>query len=81
MRLGPFDRAAQVQAVGIEHQPLGRNRVPPITIRPAHIEDDFLVRQQFVVQPQVVAVRIELLLDERIDDDVPDSAAPEFRCR
>ena len=50
--------------------------MPPKAVRPAHVEHDFLVRQQLVVQPQVVAVGVELLLVERIDDDVPVQPRP-----
>ena len=50
-------------------------------VGPAHVEDDFLVRQELVVQAQIVAVGIQLRFVERIDDDVATQPRPEFRCR
>ncbi len=78
--LGPLDCASQVESVGIEDQSFRRNRVTAEAIRAAHIEDDFLVREKFIVQAQVIAVRIELRLFKRIDDDVAPKRR-ESRCR
>ena len=70
VRHGPLDRPRQVQLVRVEHQPAFRQLDPPHAIGLRHVEHDFLVDHQLVVERQVVAVGIELRLVERIDDDV-----------
>src|SRR5579863_5834753 len=75
---GPFDRAAQVQLVGVEDQSVVRNHIPSETIRPPHVEHDFLVDEELVVQPQVVAVGVEPALIERVDDDVATELSPDL---
>ena len=65
----PFDGSSEIELAGLQHHTLGRNDVPPIAVRPTHIEHDFLVHDQFIVQAEVVAVGVEQLLIERFDDD------------
>ena len=78
MRFGPLDRAAQIQLVRTEDHSLGGNFNPPHTVRFPHVEHDFFVRHQLVVQRQVVAVGVEVPLIERIDDDVLPQLASNF---
>src|SRR5262249_552702 len=54
----------------VEDQAVFGNDVPPEAVRPPHVEHDFLVHQKLVVQPEIVAVGIELALIERVDDDI-----------
>ena len=70
VRHRPLDRAAQVELVRTEHQPLRRNLDPPHAVGLGHVEHHLFVDHQLVVQREVVAVGIELRLIERIDDDV-----------
>ena len=39
-------------------------------IRPLHIQHDLLIHDQFVVQAEIVAIRIEQVVVKRLDDDV-----------
>ena len=61
---------AEIELVRAEHEPLRRNLDPPHAVGLGHVEHDFFVDHQLVVQREVVAVGIELRLVERIDDDV-----------
>lgn len=70
MRFGPLYGSAEVEAVRVEFQAFGRNFNPAKPIRLSHVENDFLVDQQFVMQSQVVAVGVQLGLDERFDNDI-----------
>ena len=70
VRHGPLGRAAQVELVRAEHQPLVRNLDPPHAVGLGHVEHHLFVDHQLVVEREVVAVRVELRLVERIDDDV-----------
>ena len=49
-----------------------------VAILAFHVEDDFLVHQQFVVQAQVVAVWIQLILIERLNPDVATKSSLDF---
>ena len=70
VRLSAFDSSSQIQLVRLQHETFFGNRVPTEPIRPVHVEDNFLVDQQFVVETKVVAVRVNLLLTERVNHDV-----------
>ena len=70
VRLGALGRAAEVELVGAEHEPLRRDRDPPHAVGLGHVEHDLLVDHQLVVQREVVAVGVERARVERIDHDV-----------
>jgi len=71
VRFGPLDRTSQIQLVRAEHQAFRRDREPADTIGLPHIQDDLFVHHQFIVQGQVIAVRIQMPFIERIDHDIP----------
>ena len=71
VRFGAFDGAAQIELIGLQHESLGRNLHPPHAIGLAHVEDQFLVDHQFVVQGQIIAVGIKPRGIERLENDVP----------
>lgn len=70
MRLSPLHRSSEVQLIRIQHEAVFRDRVASQPVRPPHVEHDFFINKQLVMQPKVVAVRVQQLLIERLDNDV-----------
>ena len=67
---GPLDGAAEIELVGREHKAVRRDHDPLDPVALPHVEHDLFVGHQLVVQREVVAVGIQVRLDERVDDDV-----------
>ena len=78
MRLGPLDRPPQIELVRVKNEAFLGNLIATQPIRSLHVEDDLLVNQQLVMQTEVVAVRIEQLFIERIDDNVTTESLPDL---
>lgn len=65
-----LDGPGEVELAWLQDEAFGGNDVPPVAIRPLHIEHDFFVDQQFVVQAEVVAVGVEEAFVERLNDNI-----------
>jgi hypothetical protein len=72
-------RATEIHLVGLQNQSLGWDEYSSEAIRPPHVEHDFFVDKQFVVQSKVVAVGIELFVVKWLDPDI--TAQPSFNFR
>ncbi len=54
----------------MEFEPLRRNRQPAMPIWTPHIQNNLFVHEKLVVEPQVVAIGIELSCFVRLNDNV-----------
>ena len=78
MRFGAFDGAAEVEFLRREDEPFFGNADAPRAVGLRHVQNNLLIRQQLVVQREVVAVRVQARRMKRVDDDVAIQAAMDF---
>ena len=64
---GKLDGAAQVEPARLEHETCCRKLDLGKAVRPRHVEDILLIAQETVVEPEVVAVGVQLPLVERLN--------------
>ena len=69
-RFGTLDRTPQVQPMRLKYQSGFRNFHSPCAIGLFHVQNDFLVRHDLIVQGQVVAVGIDSIRQIRVNFDV-----------
>ena len=78
MGFGTFDRPSQIQPVGFEDQTRFRNHHPTDSIAFSHIEYDFFVSYNILMEGQVVTVGIHVFRIERLNLDVGPQVPSDF---
>src|SRR5262249_30037409 len=78
VRFGALGGAAEVELVGAEDKSFRRYDDAADAVRLGHVEDDFLVDHQFVVEGEVVAVGVERLGVEGVDLHVAAETGEDF---
>ena len=68
--LGVLHGAPEIEAVWLELKTLGRDGDPRDRVLGSHVEHRCIIHNELVVQAHVVAVGIELLGNEGIDNDL-----------